>query len=409
MPKHDKMPKTELLPYLRRMQKRYKEQDKAGRGVLLTEMNLMTKLTRKTLIRRMNSSLEQPRRRRERGRTYGAAVDDALRVIAESWDYITVERLTPNLVSMAETLAKHGELRITPELLEQLGKISSSTVGRIMRRLRQDEPRLPRAGPQEANRLRKQVPMTRIAWNEQQPGHFETDLVYHSGPNAGGEYMHTVQLIDVATGWSERYAVLGRSYRVMVDAFERILARLPFAVIELHPDNGSEFFNNHMLRFWHTAIPSLKLSRSRPWQKNDNRFVEQKNDTLVRAYLGHKRLDTVAQTKAVNALYQDMWIYYNFFQPVMRLKAKVVTHDAQGKAHTKKRYDQASTPFERLCRTGILSQSEIERLVAWRDAINPRQLHRSIERQLSHIMQLPGAKAGISEDVFATLTSPIPA
>jgi len=120
-------------------------------------------------------------------------------------------------------------------------------------------------------------------------------------------------MIDVATGWSERVALLGRSYLVMQDAFERIMARLPFPVREIHPDNGSEFLNHHLLRYFGQKLKGAKLTRSRPWQKNDNRFVEQKNDTLVRAYLGHERLDTAAQTQALNALYDQMWLYYNLF------------------------------------------------------------------------------------------------
>ena len=109
----------------------------------------------------------------------------------------------------------------------------------------------------------------------------------------------------------------------MEDAFERIVYRLPFGIAELHPDNGREFLNDHLLRFWKEKIKGVQISRSRAWHKNDNRFVEQKNDTLVRAYMGHDRLDTVEQTNLLNQLYAHMWLYYNFFQPVMRLKEKI--------------------------------------------------------------------------------------
>jgi hypothetical protein len=124
--------------------------------------------------------------------------------------------------------------------------------------------------------------LSRIAWDQAEPGHFEVDLVHHSGPTTNGDYVHTLQLIDVATGWSERVAVLGRSYRAMVGGFERVLERVPFAVRELHPDNGPEFLNDHLVRFWADRVPGLTLSRSRPYHKNDNRFVEQKNHSLVR-------------------------------------------------------------------------------------------------------------------------------
>ncbi len=109
----------------------------------------------------------------------------------------------------------------------------------------------------------------------------------------------------------------------MSDAFRQIEARLPMPILELHPDNGSEFLNAHLIRYWRNLVQGVQLSRSRPYQKNDNRFVEQKNQCLVRAYLGNERLDTVEQTLDLNRLYDLMWLYYNFFQPVMRLEEKM--------------------------------------------------------------------------------------
>ena len=270
---------------------------------LLDEMEAVTGLDRKTLIRLLQGSLEREPRSRERGTLYGAQVDDALRVIYESSDYICAERLTPNLVWLACHLATHGELKVTPVLLEQLGAISVSTVERRLQRMRQDDPRLPRPKPRPGSKLLHDIPMLRLPWGIAVPGHFETDLVHHCGASASGEYAHTLQMIDVATGWSERRAVLGRSYLVMQDAFRFILARLPFPVLHIHPDNGSEFFNHHMLRFWGNIVQGVTLSRSRPFHKNDNPRIEQKNSTLVRKYLGYERLDSVAQVLALNALY----------------------------------------------------------------------------------------------------------
>lgn len=140
----------------------------------------------------------------------------------------------------------HGELVASDQVLEQLGRISVDSVKRILHRIRQDERRLARQGPEHAWQVLREIPAKRIPWDTTEPGHFEVDLVYHSGRDAGGEFAHTLQMIDVATGWSERVAVLGRSGLVMEAAFRRILARLPFAIIELHPDNGSEFLNNHL-------------------------------------------------------------------------------------------------------------------------------------------------------------------
>jgi hypothetical protein len=403
----DKMTIDERLKYLRQMKKRYVDADRKQRGQLLDEMEKVTELHRKSLIRLLNGSLARQHRRKQRGRTYGPQVDDALRVIAESFDYLCAERLTPNLGWMANHLAAHGELEITPHLLQQLERISLSTVRRRLEHLSQDQPRLPRKGPERTKRVTRDIPTTCIPWDEQQPGHFEVDLVHHCGPSATGEYVHTLQMIDVTTGWSERVAVLGRSYRVMEDAFRRILDRLPFPVLELHPDNGSEFFNHHLLRFWQDTLPDLQLSRSRPYQKNDNRMVEQKNSTLVRAFLGYDRLDSVAQTLALNQLYDQMWWYYNFFQPVMRLTEKTTISVEGQRPRVKRRYDQARTPFDRLYATDAITQERQEQLEAQRRQLNPRQLRQELYKMIDHLFTLPGAVPGQTEDVFQTLAQPL--
>jgi hypothetical protein len=406
MSTEDKMTIDERLKYLRRMKKRYVQAGRREQGQLLDEMETVTELHRKSLIRLMKGSLARQPRRKQRGGTYGPEVDDALRVIAESLDYLCAERLTPNLAWLAKHLAAHSEMETTPHLLEQLDQISISTVRRRLQRIGQDQPRLPRKGPERANQVTRDIPMKRIPWDEQEPGHFEVDLVHHCGPSASGEYVHTLQMIDVTTGWSERVAVLGRSYLVMEDAFRRIMARLPFLVLEIHPDNGSEFFNHHLLRFWKEAIHGLQLSRSRPYHKNDNRMVEQKNSTLVRAYLGFDRLDTVAQTLAVNHLYDRMWLYYNFFQPVMRLTAKKLIPAEGQRSRVKRRYDQARTPFDRLCATKAITPERREQLEALRDQTNPRQLRREIYDLIDYIFSLPGAVPGKTEDVYQTLANP---
>jgi hypothetical protein len=368
-------------------------------------MELVTGMHRKSLVRRLNGSLKRKRRSREREETYGPDVDDALRLIDESLGHICADRLTPNLPWMAQHLARHGEMDASPSLLEQLEEISISTVKRRLKRVRRGQPRLPRSkGSKRANKLSQDIPMRRIPWDEQEPGHFETDLVHHCGPSASGEYICTLQMVDVLTGWSERRAVLGRSRLVMEDAFRYILARLPFPVLEIHPDNGSEFLNHHMLDFWGDIVQGVRLSRSRPYQKNDNRFVEQKNSPLVRAYLGHDRYDTVAQTMALNRLYDKMWLYYNFFQPVMRLEEKIVCPATDGHpTRITRRHDQARTPFERLCDTTAILPQHKDLLMALRDRTNLRQLCQDIWDALDRIYDLPGATPGITEDVFKTL------
>jgi hypothetical protein len=399
----DKMTINERRKYLRVMQKRYEKASGQERSKLLDEMQEITGRHRKSLIRSMHGNLARKPRQKQRGRTYGIEVYRALQVIAESFDHPCAERLRPNLIWMAKHLESHGELELSPSLIGQLEKISVSTVRRIVKRLGQDKHKLPRKAPKEANRYRRNVPTRRIPWNEQAPGHFEADLVHHCGVSASGQYVHTLQLVDVATGWSERVAILGRSYLVMQDAFQRILSRLPFPVLEIHPDNGGEFFNAHLIRFWSEAVKGVKLSRSRPYFKNDNRFVEQKNSTEIRAYVGYDRLDTVDQTNLLNQLYDKLWLYYNLFQPVMRLTEKYLVPSSNGSHHVRRRYDDAKTPFDRLCASAILDPMTLNHLQQLRQAINPRVLREEIYQLIVQLHRLPCASEKQSEDVCQTL------
>jgi hypothetical protein len=381
---------TERRTYLARMLPRYLAADRPTRGQLLDEMEAVTGLHRKSLLRLLHAAtLARQPRTRPRRRTYGAAVEDAIRLIWETLDYICAERLTPALAATAHHLAQHGELTLSDDLLAQLSRISIASVQRRLSRFTQDTPRLPRKGPAQANRLAKAIPMRRIPWDTTEPGHFEVDLVHHGGPVPTGDYVYTLQMVDVATGWSERVAVLGRSQLRMEEGFRRILARLPFPILELHPDNGPEFLNHHLVRFFGETITGLQLSRSRLYQKNDNRFVEQKNATLVRAYLGTTRLDTPAQAAALNALYDHMWLYYNGFQPVLHLQAKV----AQGTRITRK-WDTAQTPLARLLTTEALTPGRRHALEALVGETNPRALRQTIYAALRALLQAeppPGA------------------
>jgi hypothetical protein len=319
------------------------------------------------------------------------AVEQAILVVWESLDYICAERLTPALLSTAQHLARFGTLHLSREVEEQLGQMSEATVTRVLRKYRSRKQRLPQKGPERANQVRKPVPMKRIPWDTSEPGHFEVDLVHHSGESTDGIYVYTLQLIDVATGWSERVAVLGKGQQAMEGGFRQILKRLPFAVKALHPDNGSEFFNHHLLRFWGEAITGLTLSRSRPYHKNDNRFVEQKNATLVRQYFGTIRLDTAQQLQAMNALYEKMWLYYNCFQPVMHLQEKICQDE-----HVLRRWDQAQTPYERLVATGMLSPEQQASLQALYEQTNPMVLHKEIYRLLAALWELPASAVSIA-------------
>jgi hypothetical protein len=323
----------------------------------------------------------------------------------EAQDYICPERLVSVLVFTAEQLARSGELYLGPQLKAQLEAISASTVRR----------HLPPAAAYRVTRARKRlqnvhqqaIPIRRIPWDTQEPGHFELDLVHHCGHSAEGEYVYTLQMVDVATGWSGRRAILGRSYIVVADALYYLFHQLPFPVLEVHPDNGGEFLNQQLLRFLHEFYPALDYSRSHPGTPNDNRFVEQKNSTLVRAFLGDVRLDTVQQTRFLNRIYDQMHQYHNFIQPVMRQIAKqwVPNTDDSG-GYPRRSHDVAQPPVVRLCATATLPEEKRTALLAQRHNLNPLALRRQIHADLRHLFTYAGAVAGQTESAYETLAYP---
>jgi hypothetical protein len=401
MSEEDAMNVDERRKYIHKMWGRYRQADRSEKGRLLDEIEQVTGMHRKAIIRLLNGRLSRKKRRRERGKTYGSEIDDVIRAVAKSLDYPCAERLQPNLCGMTEHLERHGELLVGKQTLEKLQMISISTVKRILKRVGRSEPKLAHRKPKrpQNNSLRKKYPMSKIAWNIDEAGHFEVDLVMHCGESANGEYVHSLQMIDVATGWSEIVPVFGRSYRVMADGFDFLLDRLPFTVKEIHPDNGSEFFNMHLLRYWRKKIPDLQLSRSRPYQKNDNRFVEENNQSLVRAYIGHSRLDTCAQLQILRELEEKLWLYHNFFQPVMRLQEKEYVTPLQ----YRRKYDRARPPFDRLKEKNILNDDIQLQLEAIKTKTNPLVLRREIDELIAQLLTLPGLDQTEAVNIFETL------
>lgn len=392
MPTEEQMTVNERRKYLKLMKPRYQQAKRAERSRLLSDMEQMTGLHRKSLLRLLHApSLTRKKRTAPRPRSYGVEVEQVILVVWESLDYVCAERLTPVVLTTAQHLARFGVVQLSQALEEQLGQISEATVTRLLRKHRSRTRRLPRPGPNRANQVRKDVPMKRIPWQTSEPGHCETDLVHHGGESSAGDYGHTIQLIDVATGWSERVAVLGRGSAAMQQGFERIIERIPFSIVELHPDNGSEFFNHHLVRFWKEKVVGVQLSRSRPYHKNDNRNVEQKNATLVRKYFGTVRLDTPEQVAAMNALYEQLWLYYNLFQPVMHLSEKIVGTEA-----IQRKWDTAQTPYQRLLATGTLSAEQQTRLQTLYEQTNPLRLREEIVRALDALWEMASSTQDVA-------------
>lgn len=212
-------------------------------------------------------------------------------------------------------------------------------------------------------------------------GQEEIDLVEHCGSSASGEFINSISVVDIATGWWEGEGIMGRGQERAFKALTRIRERTPFNWLEIHPDNDTAFINWHLLRY--AEQEGIKFSRSRPYKKNDNSFVEQKNSTHIRGFLGHLRYDTAEELEIINELYRnELRLFENFFQPVMKLKEKI--RDG-GKVHRK--YDVPKTPYQMLMESDQVSEEakkEIENLYL---SLNPAELKRGINKKLNKLFK----------------------
>ena len=191
---------------------------------------------------------------------------------------------------------------------------------------------------------------------------------------------------------------VGSSYQAVQNGFDFIFSRLPFHPIELHPDNGSEFINHFVYKQWKELYPDIEVSRSKPYRKNDNRFVEENNNSLIRAYIGHSRLDSLAQLECLRELYEKLYIYHNYFQPNMKLIAKTINEK-----RISRKYDSAQSPLTRLLETDAISSDKKEILIAHKLSINPMKLRSEIETLINKLLKLPGLEPGKKLDYYETI------
>ncbi len=310
---------------------------------------------------------------------YDPEVVAALQVLWESADCICSRRLQPFVPKLLAALHRHGELELPAEVEAQLCLMSSSTMDRLLHPYRLVHVRRGLSTTKPGTLLKHAIPVrTFNDWDDKRPGFFEGDLVAHCGESTEGFYLCTLSTVDVATGWSECIAVWGKGQERVGGGVDAIKRRLPFPMLGLDTDNGSEFINRGL--FDYCRRNEITFTRSRSYKKNDQCYVEQKNWSVVRRVVGYDRYSSHAALALLNELYGYLRLYVNFFQPVLKLVRKE-RHGA--KVH--KSYDVAQTPYERLCGSGLLEpakQAEMERLY---QSLNPAELRKRIDQVLEKL------------------------
>lgn len=407
MSKKSSMNLNERYTYLQVQYQRYQQASKAEKSRLLDEMMEVTGLSRTHLIELMAHPPRRKPRTKQRGHSYGPETDAVLRIIWEAMNYICAERLHPVLLKTAQALARFGVIQLTPAIERDLKTISVSTLRRHLPSTSKPVHLWRKARPR-LNAYQQGVHARPIPWTTTEPGHLEVDTVFHCGEKAEGEFVVSLVVVDVATGWMQARAVLGRSSLVIADAFYALFKLLPFVVHEIHPDNGSEFFNALVVSTLHQLHDQLIWSRSRPAHPNDNRFVEERNGSVIRTWLGRRRLDTVTQTRYLNTLYTDFLCpYVNLVLPQMRqIERQALPATETQPVRIVRRHDQPQTPLDRLLATGQLRPELQERLTAQQQALNPLALKRALDQGVARLFTYPPASPEQPENIYQTLAYP---
>jgi len=271
---------------------------------------------------------------------------------------------------------------MTAEIEDQLCRMSPSTIDRLLRPYRRLGGRRPFTTTKPGSLLKKSIPIRTFAdWEENRPGFLEADLVPHCGESSEGFYLTTLCMVDVASGWSECIGVWGKGQDRVGGAVHRVRKRLPFPLLGLDSDNGSEFINQHLYNYCRRE--GITFTRSRSYKKNDSCHVEQKNWSVVRRLVGYDRYNSHAALEALNRLYDVLRLYINFFQPVMKLLSKT-----RRGARVHKVYDTAKTPYQRLLEAGVLTEARQQELAATYHGLNPVLLLKQINENLEYLWRL---------------------
>jgi len=374
--------KRELLEVVR---PRYLKARRTEKQKILDEFTSATGYHRKHAIRVLSNQRQVQNRLKGKNKTYKRLYDgevvQALEQIWEIYGQICSKRLQPILPEAIKVLERCQEIELSKETKELLLKISSASIDRYLRPSRcKSQHGLSTTKP--GSLLKALIPVhTFTEWDEEQPGFMEIDLVAHCGNTTEGRYLNTLTCTDIATGWTEVTALAHRSQQAVSTAIHHMRQRLPFCLLGIDSDNGSEFINDTLYRY--CLDQKITFTRSRPYQKNDQAHVEQKNWSVVRHTVGYDRWETEQELAVLESVYDDLRLYINFFQPSFKLIAKERIGN-----RTRKRYDTAKTPYQRVLERKDVSLEAKAKLMNLYFQLNPAELRRQNDQKTPKLWKI---------------------
>lgn len=371
---------------LEKMRERYeRRRGREARGRLLDEVCELCGYERKHALKVLSGRLPIAGGSARRGgprRKYGEEEREVLQVVWLAAEQPCGKRLKAVLpLWLPYYEQEHG--RVAEELRTRLLGMSAATMDRLLQGVKVQLGSRGRCGTRPGTLLRSQIPVRTEHWDVEQPGYIEADTVAHCGESMSGDFVWSVTMTDVHTQWTETRAIWNRGQHAVRARVAEVEHTLPFAILGFDSDNGGEFLNWHLVDYFAQREKPVGFTRSRPYRKNDNARVEQKNWTHVRQLVGYGRLGAPEQAEALNDLYAKEWGWFrNFFCPVM----KHLRTEVEG-SRKKRVYDHPKTPFERLKACGAIEPHELKRLEALLAQLNPFALKRTIERKLRKLLR----------------------
>jgi hypothetical protein len=378
--------------YTEAIRQRYRKGSRVEKGKILDEFAKTAGLHRKSVIRILHRPVARGSGKRGRPPAYGARVVEMLRVVWEASDRLCSKRLQPFVPELVRILRRCGERGLSAEVEAEFCQMSAATMDRRLRPWKQHGGRRSLSTTTPGKLLRNSIPIRTFAdWHEDRPGFAEVDLVAHCGESTDGFYLNTLMAVDVATGWSEFVGVWGKGEQRVGTAVHQVRQQQPFPLLGLDSDNGSEFINHNLASWCHRE--GITFTRSRPYKKNDNCFVEQKNGAIVRRIIGYDRYSSRQTLEVLNRTYYLLRWYINFLQPVMKLVSKT-RHGAK----VNRIYDTAQTPYQRILKSGLLTDAKKRELAATYAHLNPTLLLKQINDNVHHLWTLRDRHPGERTD-----------
>ena len=376
----DQHSKAEII---RRYRKGYKRAPKSEKTRIISAISDATGYCRDHIMRALNRDLDVPKKisRRSKPSRYLNIIDPLEKVWAIS-NFLCGKRLAPFMPTILGSLKRHKEIDLTQDEEELLLSISSATIDRLLAPTRKGMLPRGRSTTKPGTLLKHKIPIRTFAdWNEDSPGFLEIDLVAHCGDSTRGEYINTLDMTDVATGWTICTAFMGKSERFCVAALHAALPSFPFPIQGIDSDNGGEFINAHLKRYCERN--SITFTRGRSHKKNDSCYVEQKNWDVVRKMIGYARFQTDEQLDVLNRIHNLLSLYQNYFQP----SQKLVSKERIG-AKVRKKYDAPQTPCHRLLARSDVPKHTKTVLRNNSHGLNPAQLLKSIQSLTDELYEL---------------------